>query len=336
MASEKIINQKKEEVANLAAKMKEAKIILLTDYRGINVADVTELRSELRKSDSEYKVIKNNIIRRALAENGIEGLDDLLEGPTAVIMNNEDYLEAAKIQGFKWGITSYVDETTGEVVDVSIDENTYLILALRYKELSDGTGGTDGGDDVPYDLVGYITEIDTGLIDSNYMNSRFDKYIKLINADGTTQEAIEQAETELHKTFATLSQEEQKYANIFLHDIQRGDVVVTEGKSLRDYINEYLSKAKNDQIYQIATALGLNEEILRNIMSLKLNENNLNEFGRYDELKKTVDKAKAKNYFEKIEGTKIIPPKVNVKVDKLLRDFIINGGYEIQMPTDNE
>ena len=93
MASEKIINQKKEEVANLAAKMKEAKIILLTDYRGINV---TELRSELRKSDSEYKVIKNNIIRRALAENGIEGLDDLLEGPTAVIMNNEDYLEAAK------------------------------------------------------------------------------------------------------------------------------------------------------------------------------------------------------------------------------------------------
>ena len=96
MASGKIINQKKEEVANLAAKMKEAKIILLTDYRGINVADVTELRSELRKSDSEYKVIKNNIIRRALAENGIEGLDDLLEGQTAVIMNNEDYLEAAK------------------------------------------------------------------------------------------------------------------------------------------------------------------------------------------------------------------------------------------------
>ena len=96
MASEKIINQKKEEVANLAAKMKEAKIILLTDYRGINVADVTELRSELRKSDSEYKVIKNNIIRRALAECGIEGLEEQLTGPTAVIMSNEDYLEAAK------------------------------------------------------------------------------------------------------------------------------------------------------------------------------------------------------------------------------------------------
>ena len=96
MASEKIINQKKEEVASLAVKMKEAKIILLTDYRGINVADVTGLRAELRISNSEYRVIKNNITKRALAEVGIEGLDNLLEGPTAVVMNNDDYLETAK------------------------------------------------------------------------------------------------------------------------------------------------------------------------------------------------------------------------------------------------
>ena len=96
MASEKILNQKKKEVSELAEKMKEAKIILLTDYRGINVSDVTKLRAELRNSKSEYRVIKNNITRRALAEAGIEGLDNLLEGPTAVIMNNEDYLETAK------------------------------------------------------------------------------------------------------------------------------------------------------------------------------------------------------------------------------------------------
>ena len=104
-------------------KMKEAKIILLTDYRGINEADVTELRSELRKSDSEYKVIKNNIIRRALAENGIEGLDDLLEGPTAVIMNNEDYLEAAK-----------AIEVDGKTIETTIAEASGKIgekLSLR-------------------------------------------------------------------------------------------------------------------------------------------------------------------------------------------------------------
>lgn len=275
------------------------------------------------------------------ADSGIENFEKLPDDTSACRKFAKDfnefnsYLEAAKIQGFKWNVLSYVDEDTGEVIDVTIDENTYLILVLRYKELTGGGGGT-GGDDVPYDLAGYITEIDTGLIDADYMNSKFDKYIKLLSVEGTTKEAIEQAETELHKTFATLSQEEQKYANIFLHDIQRGDVKVAEGKSLRDYINEYLSKARNDQIHRISVAIGVDENMLRNVMGLKLNENNLNEFGRYDELKKTVDKAKAKEYFEKVEGTKIIPPKVNVKVDKLLRDFIINGGYEIQMPTEDE
>lgn len=241
------------------------------------------------------------------------------------------YLEAAKIQGFKWEVTSYTDDNTGENIEMAFDEKTYLVLVLRYKELSGGGGGGTG-DDVPYDLVGYITEIDTGLIDADYMNSRFEKYLKLLNLEGASAEAVEQAETELHKTFATLSQEEQKYANIFLHDIQRGDVAITEGKTLRDYVTEYLSKAKDDQIHRVAVALGVDELKLRTIMSLRLNSTNINEFGRYDDLKKTVNKAKAKEYFEKIEGTKIIPPKVNVKVDNLLREFILGGGFEIELP----
>lgn len=241
------------------------------------------------------------------------------------------YLEAAKIQGFKWEVTSYTDDNTVENIEMAFDEKTYLVLVLRYKELSGGGGGGTG-DDVPYDLVGYITEIDTGLIDADYMNSRFEKYLKLLNLEGASAEAVEQAETELHKTFATLSQEEQKYANIFLHDIQRGDVAITEGKTLRDYVTEYLSKAKDDQIHRVAVALGVDELKLRTIMSLRLNSTNINEFGRYDDLKKTVNKTKAKEYFEKIEGTKIIPPKVNVKVDNLLREFILGGGFEIEMP----
>lgn len=246
------------------------------------------------------------------------------------------YLKAAKIQGFKWDISSYTDKETNEIIKMVFDENIYLVLVLRYKELSSGSDESGGNDDVPYDLVGYITEIDTGMIDSDYMNSRFEKYIKLLYIEGTTKEALEQAETQLHKTFATLSQEEQKYANIFLHDIQRGDIEISESKTLRDYINEYLIKAKDDQIHRVATALGVDEEKLRNLMSLKLNSTNINEFGRYDELKKTVNKEKAKEYFEQIEGAKIIPPKVNVKVDNLLRAFILGSGIEISMPESND
>ena len=97
MASEKILNQKKEEVKKVAEKMKDAKLILFTDYRGINVTDDTTLRRDLRNVNATYGVIKNNITRRALAECGIEGLDDKLEGPTAVVISNEDYLEPAKV-----------------------------------------------------------------------------------------------------------------------------------------------------------------------------------------------------------------------------------------------
>lgn len=96
MASETIIKQKEEAVKKLAEELKDTKIILLADYRGINVEDVTKLRTELRGTNSEYKVIKNNIVKRALELNGESGLNDLLEGPTAVITNKEDYLAPAK------------------------------------------------------------------------------------------------------------------------------------------------------------------------------------------------------------------------------------------------
>lgn len=243
------------------------------------------------------------------------------------------YLEAAKIQGFRWEVPSYLNTETKEVIHMNFDENTYLVLVLRYKELFRDTPMVEDAG-VPYDLVGYITEIDTGLIDTNYMNSRFDKYMKLLHLNGVTQEAIEQAETELHKTFATLSSEEQKYANLFLHDMQRGEAVLTEGKTLRDYITEYQLKAKDDQIRKIVVALGVDEAMLRKLMDLRLNPTNINEFGRYDELNETVNKERAKEYFEQIEGTKIILPKVNIKVDKLLRAFILSGGFEIDLPEE--
>ncbi len=108
------------------------------------------------------------------------------------------------------------------------------------------------------------------------------------------------------------------------------DVKVADGKTLRDYINEYMSRAKDDQIHRLSLAVGVDEDKLRNIMSLRLNEANINEFGRYEELKKTVDKAKAKAYFENTEFVRLSPPKVNIKVDNLLREFILSGGFDIK------
>ena len=94
MASEKILKQKQEEVKKLAEKMKNSSLVLLTDYRGINVADDTTLRKSIREANGEYCIIKNNITRRALKECGIEEIE--LEGPTAVVLASEEYLPVLK------------------------------------------------------------------------------------------------------------------------------------------------------------------------------------------------------------------------------------------------
>lgn len=248
-----------------------------------------------------------------------------------------EYLEAAKIQGFVWKKQDYEyqDPNDGEdkKITVLFDRLTYDTLHQRYKELFLQTEGGGGGNgDIPYDIVGHLTTIDTAKIDIDYMNTRFEKYLKLLVTEGAAATSVKQAEDELHKTFATLSQAEQKFANIFLHDIQSGNVVPEAGKTLRDYITEYITKAKDDQIHRFAEVFGLSEELLRNIMELHVTEANINEFGRFDALKATFDRSKTKEYFEQIEGTKIIPPKIPMKLDKILRDFILQGGLDLEMP----
>ena len=97
MANEKTIAKKQAQVDELAKELKEAKVVLLTDYRGITVTDVTKLRSDLRNVNAEYKVIKNNIVKRALDANGETELDSALEGPVALVIGKEDYLEPSKV-----------------------------------------------------------------------------------------------------------------------------------------------------------------------------------------------------------------------------------------------
>lgn len=236
------------------------------------------------------------------------------------------HLEAAKIQGFHWGKLAYLLEVNKvkTTINLHLNETTYLVLALRYKELF-SSSGAGPGEDVPYEIDAYLTEINTGVIDADYMNSRFKKYIKALQDGSETAAVLD----ELHKSFATLTQEEQKYANIFLHDVQNGDVIVDGGKTLRDYITEYMTRAKNDQIHRFAVALSVDETMLRSFMKLKVTEANINEFGRFDKLKSTINRNTAKSFLEALEGTTIKPFQINMKVDQVLRKFILEGGYDL-------
>ena len=290
---------------------------------------VVKLNKNLENMNYTYGIIKN-IFEQA----GIFNFEKL---PPEISEKKEfakrfrefsSYLEAAKVQGFTWDKLTYsFINQAGQKHDITLalDERTYMILVLRYKELFGPVG--PGGPDNPYDLSGYITTIDTDDIDADYMNSRFVKFLKALD-EGDSYEA-EKAKDELHKTFATLTQEEQKYANIFLHDLETGDITINRQRSLREYINEYMESAKNDQIHNIAVAFGLDENMLRSLMTLHLDEGNINEFGRFDRLKETVNTEKAGKFFEESEGHKLPLPKVNMKVNRMLREFIIKGGFDI-------
>lgn len=96
MPSQKILDKKKEQVQILAEKFKKAKMVVLTEYRGISVEDDTKLRAKIRENGDEYAVVKNSIISHAAKEAGIEGIDTL-EGPTAVVIGYEDYVSPAKV-----------------------------------------------------------------------------------------------------------------------------------------------------------------------------------------------------------------------------------------------
>ena len=96
MANKNVIAIKEAKVNELAEHIKNAKLVLLVDYRGTTVADDTKLRKDIREANGDIKVMKNNIIKRALEANKESGLDDLLEGPTAIVSATEDYLQPLK------------------------------------------------------------------------------------------------------------------------------------------------------------------------------------------------------------------------------------------------
>ena len=141
---------------------------------------------------------------------------------------------------------------------------------------------------------------------------------------------------ELHKSFAFLSQEEQKYANLFLHDVQTGDVKLQEGVTFQDYIYRYVNYAKQEQIRRLHKYFGLREDLVSQLLERNVTKENLNEYGRFDALKATVVKEKAAEYFTRLDGKKMPMFRVNNRVNALLTEFFLEGGMDIPEPPDGE
>ena len=123
------LKAKQEIVSGVQEEFQNAQSMLFLDYRGLTVAEVTDLRNKIRDAGASYKVIKNTVIKRAAENLGIEGLDEILEGPTAVAYSDKDPVSAAKVV---YDFTKNLGKTEikgGVYEGKAIDKNTVINLA---------------------------------------------------------------------------------------------------------------------------------------------------------------------------------------------------------------
>ena len=97
MPSQKILSEKQAYVAALHEKIKASVAGVVVDYKGINVADDTKLRKELREAGVEYAAVKNTMLRLALKDTGLEDMSSVLEGATALAISTDDPIAPARI-----------------------------------------------------------------------------------------------------------------------------------------------------------------------------------------------------------------------------------------------
>lgn len=97
MASEKILEQKKQQIKQIVELIKDAASVVLVDYKGINVADDTALRAEMREAGVKYFVVKNSILSYVCKEAGLEDFLPALEGTTAIAVSADDAIAPAKV-----------------------------------------------------------------------------------------------------------------------------------------------------------------------------------------------------------------------------------------------
>lgn len=322
---------------------------------------VPKLDENIKKMNIIFEDIEN-----LFKSEGIEDFSSLPDNKDVkkkfVKLYNEfsNYLNAARIQGYvpKKNADDYYDSISYEPLFVAeetveygnkteehnkIGQNNQVIKesilespitqeaieAIKARYIDIGKNHTSNEDEIPYDIEGSLIEIDDGKIDYNYMNNRFRKFLKVLNKEHYDTIELQEALNNLHKSFSSLSQDKQKYANILIHDIESGDLIVDENKSFMDYITDYEEANENDQIKKISEAFGLDEEKLRKIMSSVVTEYNINEYNRFEELLKTIDNDKSKETLEKLYKRELKRWEINIEVDKILRKFIIQGDFDL-------
>ncbi|MGI6573153.1 MAG: type I restriction endonuclease subunit R, EcoR124 family [Fermentimonas sp.] len=117
----------------------------------------------------------------------------------------------------------------------------YRLERARMELFREGGGEEPGEGDLPYEIEPYLTEIDTEKIDADYMNRNFERYLRALEQENVTKEELDALLDELSSSYALLSREEQRHAEIFHYALQAGEVELVQGKTFREYIADYMA-----------------------------------------------------------------------------------------------
>ena len=270
----------------------------------------------------------NKEIEDLFKSNWIENIDTLPESEPAknkfesLFRKFNQVFECAKIQDFKWK----------QYEEWNFNEQRYQILVQRYKDIKhkpikETPPDETDEQEVIFDLDPTILSIDTKKIDDDYMNSNFVKYCKALSNWEKTDSILE----DLHKSFASLSQEDQEYANIIIHDIESWKLIINESdeKTLKDYIVEYKKNKEDKNISALIKVFWINKELLSDLITQNLWSNTIEPFAKFVELTKWINKENAKRYFEKRDWKEYSKATINRMSSQLIERFILSWGFEI-------
>ncbi|HBK5700531.1 TPA: restriction endonuclease subunit R [Enterococcus faecium] len=286
---------------------------------------VEKLYNNLEKLNDIFEEIKSvfNI-------SGIENFSHLPEVPGEIkqFVNLYNQLihcyESAMIQGFTWEKSTYEIQDY-EPITVVITEYEFNILAQRYSEIE--REPRDGNDSIAYDIDYQLPEGSRSRINYEYLNTNFKKYMNI--KEERDSNLIQSLLNDLHRTFAQLPVELQPYAEMILNDVNNGELVIKEGWEFTDYLNEYQLSEEDDFIQDLVDSTNINEALLREMLDLRLTEVNINEYSRFDKLKSSVNVGHFSGYIEKNLGKMVIPIKVNMLIDRLLRAFLLEDVFDV-------
>ena len=293
---------------------------------------VDKLEDNIKKMNSLFDEISN-----LFKSNGIHNFeknpDGLVDRNKFILLFNElcRTIDAAKVQGFRWQKLVYeFEDERGEKTSLELNFNKQIfeILRQRYKELFEIVINPTSSDIPPYDIDISIVSKSPEKINYDYMESNFTKYIKELQLSGPDSDVVVNVLNTLRQSFASLNQEDQKLANIIIHDIQSGNLIISEDTTMIDIINEYRSSKRDKAIHDFCQKWFIDENKFNRFVSEYTSLDEINEYGKLDKFIESVDITKVSEYLSDKYCKNVSPFKATRDLRKAIQSFMASGCLE--------